>query len=464
MISIVAHGIMGTAYRQEVVVDGGISSGGSLQVLRNIRRQLSSQYGDDTPKTGWALVPAPDGMWLNHIERAFDANYAPAYVSVSFLIPHGLRLRPEAYKLIEKCLVANNAKYMQQSVVLYDADWSFLRVLGRELDAMVLSVPPTPATYRIASSNIIAYWPGDIHSMIVHIWDVRFRDYSIIYCGKRILASGKEYVRIDDRVVDTPELQPTFHTGTSTSDLLGDADNLQSNPISGDEVLRRFKENGNSLPHVSSPKVHEKTSRQVGRLKKIMFRILIAVSAVFAVFVVAFFGLSFFNDNNTFMYEEYPENGSETLIANIDSIYKDSIIESSKMLSTVENLPHNMMKKNTSLVRDSSSVDKTYLSSAKELFDSLTWDNVKNGGKAFYEKYEVEERLRPRVDRIIELAQEIGRPRYERVYSEVDNQKEEGRVKLYVFKLYLLEKEIRRWNQEKEHNTVRSMQETKPDL
>lgn len=203
MITIVAHGIMGTTYRQDVVVG---ESDANILVLRDIRRQLSTQYGDDTPMTGWAFQSAPGGMWLSRIERAFDANYAPAYIMVSFLIPHGQRLHSEAIQFIEHCLIENHAKFMQQSVVLREADWSFLQDTEREIEKMMEDVR-SPIAYCATQSQNNAYWSGDIDSMLDNIWDRCFIGYSIIYCGKRILNMNKEFVRIVESLAQKQEGQ-----------------------------------------------------------------------------------------------------------------------------------------------------------------------------------------------------------------------------------------------------------------
>lgn len=440
MISIVAHGIMGTAYRQDVVVDGGVSSNGSLHVLRDIRRQLSSQYGDDTPMTGWALVPASNGMWLSRIERAFDANYAPAYVTVSFLIPHGQRFRSEALQLIENRLTTNHAKYIQQNVVLYDADWSFLHNVGRELEGMMEFVPPS--TYRVASSQNIAYWPGDIYSMIDNIWDERFGGYSIIYCGKRILASGKEYTCLDDKLLKKLETQTIVNMGTSTTEPLRAVNDSQSHPLSRDEVLKNHKKAVSShLRHVRYLEENEEIARRDGWMNKTKLRILLAVSAVFAVLVAAYIGIKIIGNDNkiddkTSVNVVKLDKRTDTLIA-----HKDPLSESNEIPTAVDDESQSR-KKDKQIVRNeekSRSIQKIKISSQHELFYCLAWDNVKDGGAAFYEKYEVDERFRPRINTIIRMAQKIGRSRYNMIYSKVAHQTEAGSDKL---KLKLLEKEL----------------------
>lgn len=197
MISIVAHGIMGTAYRQDVVVNEGVRNDGSLTSLHDIRHLLSIQYGDETPMTGWAFQPATTGMWLSHIERAFDTNYMPAYIMVSFLIPFGINLRTEALQTIEHSLIDNHNKYMQQSVILFDADWSFLKKTSQQLENFLeYYVPETIIIHQDKHSD--AYWSGDISTMLANMWNPILMEYGIVFCGNRILARGKMFVSIDD--------------------------------------------------------------------------------------------------------------------------------------------------------------------------------------------------------------------------------------------------------------------------
>ncbi len=198
MIPIVAHGIMGTAYRQDVVVEYEGLAANNQRYLKDIRRQLSSQYGDDTPMTGWALQPASDGMWLSRIERAFDANYTPAYVMVSFLIPHGKKAPSEALRRIEHCLLVNHPKFMQQSVVLYKPDWGFLQSLGSELYGLLTDAPIQPSYHTNGNSAESAYCSLDMPTMLDNIWNECFSPFDIVFCGNRILSANKDFTAIDD--------------------------------------------------------------------------------------------------------------------------------------------------------------------------------------------------------------------------------------------------------------------------
>lgn len=206
MIPIVVHGIMGNTYRQEVVVDAEVKGNGSLGILRDIRRQLSIQYGDDTPMTGWALQPAPAGMWLSRIERAFDANYMPAYIAVSFLIQHGRQPKSEAMlKLITDTLRANHSSYVHQSVIQSMVDWSFLVDLGADLEAYLeWTEDPTSAIQHTLNYGVV-FTEEDISTLLCHIWDSRIIQCRIVYSGKSILTTDKEFVALEDiPLTETP--------------------------------------------------------------------------------------------------------------------------------------------------------------------------------------------------------------------------------------------------------------------
>lgn len=197
MIAIVAHGIIGTTYQRDIVVKPSLVESDSLNVLHNISHQLSTQFGDDTPMTGWAMQPAPDGMWLSRIERAFSTNHNTAYVMISFLIPLGNTLLTYALKYIESNLLANHSKYIQQNIILNKPDWSFLHLLGQKLERLMGNSNYKP-TFTVHKTLDAAYWPGDMPSMLNNLWDVRFQFFNIIFCGNRILSSEKQYVSIED--------------------------------------------------------------------------------------------------------------------------------------------------------------------------------------------------------------------------------------------------------------------------
>ena len=140
MITIIAHGIMGTAYQQNIIVDDGVIVKGDLKVFHDIRHHLSMRCDDGTPATGWALSPAPSGIWLSRVERAFDVNYSPAYLMVSFLIPCGQRLKDDTVlNKISRAMILNHSKFINQNVIQYECDWSFLNPLAEELEGCLVS-------------------------------------------------------------------------------------------------------------------------------------------------------------------------------------------------------------------------------------------------------------------------------------------------------------------------------------
>lgn len=243
MLSIVAHGIFGTAYRRDVVIDEEAGSNGDINVLKDIRHLLSKQYGDGTPTAGWCFHPACSGMWISHIERVFDSNYQPAYVMISFLLPCGYKLRKEALQRIEYSLLVNHEDYVQQSVSLFEANWSFLRTLGSELQEYLLGESSPCFTGSISEET--AYWTGDITSMLGNIWNPEFRRFGIIFCGKRILNQNKDFIAIDDNAdlrsgnqedgkIEVPEIDD--ESDSSNQNVSENSDSKYAEPVCGDDV------------------------------------------------------------------------------------------------------------------------------------------------------------------------------------------------------------------------------------
>ena len=194
MISIVVHGIMGTAYRQDIVVNDGAQGNGDVNALRDLRRHISNQYGDGTPTTGWALSPAPSGMWLSRVERSFDTNYAPAYLMVSVLIPRGQRLKDETVlNKISRAMILNHSKYINQNVIQYESDWSFLNPLSQELEGCLVPVDGAVSNYADPTDGEVAYYDGDLSKMIREMWNGKFARFGTVFCGKGLLATDREY-------------------------------------------------------------------------------------------------------------------------------------------------------------------------------------------------------------------------------------------------------------------------------
>lgn len=453
MISIVAHGIMGTSYRQDIVVDEGVTENGSILVLNDIRRQLSSLYGDDTPMTGWALQPASCGIWMSRIERAFDSNYIPAYVMVSFLIPLGKHLPSTATQIIEHSLVVNHSKFMQQSVVLHKPDWGFLHVLGRELEGMLddaTGVNP----YEWKEGSGAACFSGDISSMLASLWDSRFLQYKIIYCGTRILSADKEFPLLD--VVAEPD---------ENSDISGDStipsqdssemsqpnseseyDNTEDVSITENKIEETAEEEsatvamgiGEDADDIGEPMSQKADTDNAGSSIKqehpdgnhgllyIFTWIVLGALLTFNIAVVAYWmttppDLTSPVDTN---YE-----------VSIDSVYDDDIDSFFYEFNDSVEIEEVVVKESSSEVSIRSKIN---ISSPSHLFLCLTWDNVKDNGKLFYEKYEVPDpKLKHRIDIIIKEANKNDKGYYIGVYHMVSILPNEEKDRLYYLESFL---------------------------
>ena len=194
MVLIVAHGIMGTDYRQDIVVDGGAQGNGDMKVLHDLRSHLSTQYGDGTPITGWALSPAPSGMWLNRVERAFDVNYTPAYLMVSVLIPRGHQLKDDTVlNKISRAMILNHSKFINQNVIQYECDWGFLNPLSQDLEGCLVPFDAAVSNYADPTDGEVAYYDGDLFKMMREMWSGKFTRFGTVFCGKGLLATDREY-------------------------------------------------------------------------------------------------------------------------------------------------------------------------------------------------------------------------------------------------------------------------------
>lgn len=464
MISIVAHGIMGTSYRQDIVVDEGVTENGSILVLNDIRRQLSSLYGDDTPMTGWALQPASCGIWMSRIERAFDSNYIPAYVMVSFLIPLGKHLPSTATQIIEHSLVVNHSKFMQQSVVLHKPDWGFLHVLGRELEGMLDDATPV-IPYEWKEGNGAACFTGDVSSMLANLWDSRFLQYKIIYCGNRILSADKEFPSLDDNVhtdegsgfcgdsktfsQDSSEENLTNNelefdniedvtlieneideevvedSASDSMDIGYDADSNNRDvgtqsfqETTTDNAISSYKQNHNSSEQLLSnaQKNVKKSGRNQKRSNDLINNISIIVGIV-AVFFLIYIVIA--KTQNPQDGTDYWENTDTVEVIDcIDVEENASIVECTE--KKVEDITGDVLKHDIPTPEE---VHKINISSANKLFLCLTWDNVKDNGRSFYAKYEVtESSLIIRADNIIKQANKIGKDRYVKGYLNSENE------------------------------------------
>lgn len=210
MVSIVTHGIFDTSYRQNIVVDNGGSANGDTKVFHDLRNYLSVRYGDGTPTTGWALSPSPSGMWLSRVERAFDANYAPAYLMVSFLIPRSQRLKDETVlSRISRTMILNHSRFISQNVIQNDCDWSFLVPLSQELEGYLLPAEGYVADYIGTPAEEVAYYQGNLSEMMREMWSGKFARYGTVFCGKGLLDSSKYYPVVEEGVLVETHQEPT---------------------------------------------------------------------------------------------------------------------------------------------------------------------------------------------------------------------------------------------------------------
>ena len=240
---------MGTAYRQNVVAEGNGLDEGSLKALFDVRRYLSVQYGDNTPMDSWAFQLAPKGMWISRIERAFDGNYNPAFIAISFLIPSGRIPQGDDFlKPIIDTLTQNHSKYIRQSVIQEVVDWSFLEDLSTDLEPYLDHsgpMPPKPVTPQYG----IAYSPSDISTMLHNLWDSRIAQCRMVFCGKRILTKEKRFISLND-IPQTAGNENASHPSQNAR---------PSNPTPQEELPHSFdnestQSSGHSADETTTPK------------------------------------------------------------------------------------------------------------------------------------------------------------------------------------------------------------------
>lgn len=456
MISIVVHGILCTSYSQIVVESAGLSGNHNQEVLHDIRRQLSTEYGDATPMTGWALQPAPDGIWLSRIERAFDANYAPAYVMVSFLIPQGNRVAPNALTCIEHCMVANHAKYMRQNVIQYDAEWGFLDSLGRDLEHY-LENEANVIEYHWKPTEGSAYWTIDMVSMLGEIWDARIRQFNIVYCGNQILSTDKEFVAIEDVVspIDignvqepsAPSSNPLHEEPLSTKETV--KKKAWAKPRPDEKTIKDLPKDDHSIidlatilasidskakdregdktkskkhnPPTKATNQNTKRGKPTQTEKKnhdTIKNILVLIGIAIVIYLIYFF-LHRSSNNNTDYYLEDTISELEELVDSLNA--EEYAVDS--MTVTVEEAATEKIPIDTVITKDD--MGKTNIFSASELFLCQTWKNVENNGKLFHEKYEVTNSdLEQRVNDIVTKANKIGEARFVEGYAHAKKQTE----------------------------------------
>ena len=537
MISIVVHGILGSAYRQDVAVDSGSLADDDVKVLHDIRHYLSNQYGDGTPTTGWALSVAPSGMWLHRVERAFDTNYAPAYLMFSFLIPRGKRLDDEAVLgQISRAMILNHSNFIRQNVIQYECDWSFLSPLSRDVEGNLVSDGSAVSGYTAPADGEVAFYQGGLPQMLRNMWNVSFARYGTVFCGKGLLTADREHPSVEVVEADpNSEMEMRQNPVADTiADRLADAepqpepmrtDNVNppvdGNPQSKDWIMPDPRIDhpcvyGPPIPPI--PPVKGKKARMFhdvlspkGRIRRLEYGLTVVFFMIHVFLLlmaagelaylideegcpescISFFSLSWvllwilsswvllvqgakrchdigrsgwFQLIPFYPYVMLFKNGergdneyganpkgavtSENPIASKRSItalviwislvvvllisYKrgsDSVMEVRRDNNeyVIEEV---VVEDDESIIMDS--VEETVaeemvepivekkinVSQESNLFPCLTWENVKDGGKLFYEKYEVDDKhLKSEADLIIHLARHVHREDYVMAYE-----------------------------------------------
>lgn len=364
MISIVAHGILGTSYRRDVVVSDGLTAE-DMSVLYDMRRYLSKQYGEGVPATGWVLQPSPSGMWLSRIERSFDINYAPAFIAVSLLIPRSKRLQGmAALDMVSQCMVLNHSTYIKQNVIKFQPDWSFLKPLAEEVDSQLEPIDKPVAAYHEQMWANLAYFPGNMSMMIDEMWSDKFSCIGTIVLGNGILDQSKDIPSIDNIVAPEAPIGTNKSTDTHPYDEL---------PV--------IEKTGRHIKPGDSNKHNKNKNRWV------LVFILIAAIIVTVVEIAL-------NNHQEVSY-------IETDLVEVDTPTED---DESVVIVGVEEVTE---------------PDKIIIANSDTLFLYLTWENVYNDGELLYEKYNIATDLKKRADDVIELANssEMDESHYRKSYS-----------------------------------------------
>lgn len=191
MLSIVTHGIIGSSYRKDVVVEGEMDAS-DFAVLCDLRSKLSFDSSGDAPQSGWLMQPAPSGMWLSRLELALDEQNRPAYVATSFLIPRGCQLRGDAsLVLVIRTQMMNRHNYInERNIIMARPDWSFLKTFGQELESHLS--PCSIVAYRKPFVGDAAYYPDTPASMLREMWNDNFSLFGTVFCGKGLLSPNAD--------------------------------------------------------------------------------------------------------------------------------------------------------------------------------------------------------------------------------------------------------------------------------
>ena len=85
-------------------------------------------------------------------------------------------------------------------------------------------------------------------------------------------------------------------------------------------------------------------------------------------------------------------------------------------------------------------IQKEIIRNKDDLFNALTWENVKDNGKGFYEKYKAPEDKKNRVSRLIQKANKAGEAKYREAYEKAKktrSQEANGKDKIYYIEIGL---------------------------
>lgn len=429
MVSIVVHGYFDQSYCQKVVVRGDTQDPDNMQVLCDIRRYLSSQYDEGTPLVGWALQPAPSGMWLGYIEQAFNKAYAPAYLMVSFFVPRGKMLRKEALQRIEKALRQNRMWYIRNNVIQSDANWDFLGRIGMELNGLLQDFQEECPVQEALLGKSVAYCPDSIADMLENMWNPKFAYFRVIFSGKQIL----------DNFMDIPSV------GSSREMTVPPKEKY----VSENQEVVREKQVGNN-PDLPRKKKHKSEAHKVrkphkswySRTKKNLRLLVFIGSGLILLALVTLFLLRRCSNNNQSQIDSLAirTTNSTTFADSLQRAKEQGKGEKQEGGKYLENSPkqtpqteedHNETKskndskskrvvENTNGSSDSESKESLYdykkirIMNPSRLFAALIWDNVKDNGKKFFENYEIPNRhLEMRARNIIEKANRMGRNKFE---------------------------------------------------
>lgn len=430
MITIIVHGILSSSYQQKIVIDKDCLADNNIRSLKNVRNHLSYQYGDSTPLTGWAMQTAPDGIWLSRIERSFDTNYVPAYIMVSFLIPKGMRLTYDAILHIDRCLLMNHDKYIIHNIIVPDANWSFLVPLGGELENFG-NYDHDNIVYNSKNTPIgCAYWPGNLISMLDNMWDSRFALFEIVYCDKRILSTSNKFVSINDiPVIDTPTSEKPEN---NTDEHIVNNDGYRKNNDDETDTYATYDSKDNSEEETANNSHYQQTTQNVlsqnnshkKKHHKKLKSLLLLTGILMGFALLGVITAIYINKADNSSTNNNTSSTSKTNTPNIPipESYATTVSNSEKNdYSSLEQEDNDTFTLTESSCEPTISIptpnnkasNKTVIYSTESLLRILTWENVKDNGKLFYNQYCVsDDNLKKDADQIIKNANILGKSCY----------------------------------------------------